>query len=414
MKFLFISLGIFLFSNFCFSQFTLFNTGNSGLTNNFCWYVNENSAGEVWTSTISSGVFKLSGTTWTNFNTANASIGANYVTPIAFETNNTTWIGTYSGTGGVSKYNGSTWTNYNTGNSGLPHNNVLAIAFDNQNNKWFATRNGGLAKYNGTTWTVYNTSNSNIPDNILYALEIDNSGNIWVGTALNGLAKFDGTTWTVYNTSNSSLPDNSIYGLKYNTATNSLWIGTNNGIAVLKNNTWTIYNSSNTPGISGNNFRGITHSYLTGNTYVAGLTGGISRFDGYSWKNFNKANSNLPSDSIFSINIGPSSGKIWASTYGKGIVSFDDLLTSVKETSNSIQHVSLFPNPATNQITLRIDAFKAGMSFTIYDVMGQVADKTSIIGPETTYNCNHLAKGLYTFKITLNNETLNSGKIVFE
>lgn len=401
----------------CFTveaQFVIHNTSNSGLTNNFCWYVNENSAGDVWTSTISSGVFKMSGTTWTNFNTSNASIGANYITPIAFETNNTTWIGSYSGTGGVSKYNGSTWTNYNTGNSGLPHNNVLAIAIDNQNNKWFATRNGGLAKYNGTTWTVYNTSNSNIPDDVLYALDIDNAGNVWVGTALNGLAKFDGTTWTVYNTSNSSLPNNSIYGLKYNTATNSLWVGTNAGIAVLKNNAWTVYNSSNTPGISGSNFRGIAHSYVTGNTYVAGYSSGIFRFDGYTWKNFNKSNSNLPSDTIFSINVGPSSGKVWVSTYGRGIVSFDDLFTSVKEQNSAVNYASLFPNPATNQVTIKIRNYKAGMELIIYDVLGQMADRISLTGSETIYNRTHLAKGLYTFKIMLDNEAFQTGKLIFE
>jgi hypothetical protein len=67
-----------------------------------------------------------------------------------------------------------------------------------------------------------------------------------------------------------------------------------------------------------------------------------------------------------------------------------------------------------NQLTIKLNDFKAGMNLIMYDVLGQMADKIALTGPETIYNRTSLARGLYTFKVTLKDETLQSGKIVFE
>ena len=401
----------------CYSQFTIYNSGNSGLTNNNCWYVNQKSNGQVWVATTTGGAYAYSGSTWTNYNTGNSNIGANYITPISFESNGDVWLGSYNSNAGVSKYSGGVWTKYNTSNSGLPHNDVLAVVFDSQNNKWIGTRGGGLAKFNGTTWTIYNTSNSNIPSDIIYSLEVDNTGNIWVGTALAGLAKFNGTTWTTYNTSNSLLPNNDVYSLKYNTSTNKLWIGTNGGLAILSGVNWTLNNTSSTANFPGDYVRGITHSYTTGNTYIATGNGGIGRFDGYTWITYNSSNSNLPSNQVWSINTG-NTGTIWASTISNGIVSMADVYSSVQEHSEIINQVSVFPNPTSSIINFNINTTQSGNGkIAIYDTQGKLVNETVISNniSDNLYSINTslFSKGIYSYSILFEGEQ-KSGKFIVE
>jgi hypothetical protein len=320
------------------AQFTIYNIGNSGLTNNYCWFINESPTGKVWVGTTSNGACMFDGSNWANYNTSNSGISANYITPIAFE-NNDTWLGSaYTSPGGLSKFNGTSWTSYNTNNSNIPGNEMFAISIDKFSNKWIGTRFNGLSKFNGTTWTTYNMLNSNIQSNSIYSLDADTLGNVWVGAPYSGVSKFDGTTWTNYTSNNSPLPDNDIYSLKYNKTTNSMWIGTYAGVAVLNltNNAWTIYNSTNTSNFPGDYIRGITHSSSTGKTYIATGFSGIGEFDGSNWISYNTTNSNLPSNSVWALVAG-NFGKVWAATYGGGIVSMVD--SNTIQTPNSCNAV---------------------------------------------------------------------------
>ncbi len=311
-------LAIFSAFNVSKAQFTIYNSSNSGLTDNYCWYVNESSNGDVWVSGANNGAFKKSGAIWQNY--TNSNIGGNYCTAIAFDSSGNTWIGT-DDFGGVAKFDGTNWTQYNMSNSGLPNNQVLCIVADNEK-VWIGTRNG-LARYNGSSWTIYNTNNSAIPSNVIYSLAKDTLGNIWVGTPYNGAAKFNGTTWTTYATFNSGLPDNDVYSIKYNKLDNSMWFGTAYGIGVLKNGIWSTYNTNNTIGFPGNYVRGILHSELTGKTYLASGNGGIGEFNGTTWKTYNSSNSNLPINSVWTIN-SAQNGNVWASLFGGGVVQFSD------------------------------------------------------------------------------------------
>lgn len=408
----------FLTATICTAQFTLFNSGNSGLSNNACWYVNQSPSGKVWVATTNGGTYSYSGGTWTNYNMSNSNIAANYITPISFESNGDVWFGSYNSNAGISKFNGTTWTTYNTLNSGLAHDNILAVVFDTLGNKWIGTRGGGLNKFDGNTWITYNTSNSGIPSNDVYSLEIDKTGNIWVGTALAGLAKFNGTIWTTYNTSNSSLPNNDIYSLKYNTATNSLWIGTFGGLAVLKNTTWTVYNTTSTTNFPGNYVRGITHSQTTGNTYIATGSGGIGSFDGFSWKKYTTTNSNLPSNQVWSINTS-NNGTLWASTIANGIVSMADVFSSVQEHSEIINEVSIFPNPAKNTINFNINTTTSGKGkILIYDALGKLVTETAISNTNSlnnnySINTSLFSKGIYYYSLIFEGEQ-KSGKFIIE
>jgi hypothetical protein len=93
----------------------------------------------------SGGLAKFDGVNWTVYNTSNSGLPDNYVRAIAIDGQGNKWIGTDGG--GLAKFDGVRWTVYNTSNSGLPDNWVNAIAIDGQGNKWIGTFGGGLAVY---------------------------------------------------------------------------------------------------------------------------------------------------------------------------------------------------------------------------------------------------------------------------
>ena len=141
------------------------------------------------------GLAKFDGTNWTVYNTSNSGLPDNHVSSLAIDGSGNKWIGTWDG---LAKFDGTNWTVYNTSNSGLPDNWVSSLAIDGSGNKWIGTGGwrfdyswgGGLAKFDGSNWTVYDTSNSGLPTNTVLSLTIDGSGNKWIGTT-GGLAVFN-------------------------------------------------------------------------------------------------------------------------------------------------------------------------------------------------------------------------------
>jgi hypothetical protein len=91
------------------------------------------------------GLQSLMDVNWTVYNTSNSGLPDNWVFAIAIDGQGNKWIGTDGG--GLAKFDGINWTVYNTSNSGLPDNYVFAIAIDGQGNKWIGTYGGGLAVY---------------------------------------------------------------------------------------------------------------------------------------------------------------------------------------------------------------------------------------------------------------------------
>ncbi len=83
----------------------------------------------------------------------------------------------------------------------------------------------------------------------------------------------------------------------------------------------------------------------------------------------------------------------------------DDL--SIKE--NILQNkLKFYPNPATNQITLKGN-YK---SIAIYNNLGQVVIEQ--LNPNQVINVNHLSKGLYFIKGVDKNDVIYSGKLMIE
>jgi len=213
-------------------EWTVFNTKNSPLPNDYVWSVVLDKNADKWMGTIGGGVAKFDGINWTIYNTENSELPHNDVYTIIIDNKNNKWIGT---AGGLAKFDGSSWEIYNSSNSELPVNTIWAIAIDSENNKWIGTNGGGLIKFDGSNWYSYSIINSGIPDNNIISISIDSNNNKWIGTLHEGLIKFDDFSWQLYNSDNSELPDNTIWDIKIDKKEN-IWIGTNLGLALIRTN----------------------------------------------------------------------------------------------------------------------------------------------------------------------------------
>ncbi|MCB2220255.1 MAG: T9SS type A sorting domain-containing protein [Bacteroidetes bacterium] len=432
-------------------NWTTYDASNSGLPENFVSSVTPDENGILWVGTRD-GLATFDGNNWTLINSSNSGLPDNRVSCIAIEANETKWIGTYSTNMwpwyrfSFTSFDGSYWTVYDPDNSELPYDIVNSIAIDQNGTKWIGTgggylcEGGGLASFDGNNWNSYDTSNSPLPSNYISSIAVGINGTKWVGTDIGGLAAYDGTNWTVYNTSNSGLPDNSITSLAveengiiwigtatYNGAclttfdgTNwtvldtvsgvhittmvfdgngKLWIGTHgDGLLTFENGNLVVYNTSN----SGLPDNGITSLAIEDNEVVwIGTDSGLSAFDGINWNTYNTSNSGLAHNHINSI-VTDQNGSKWIGTYnGLAVFNENGIPFGIDEPSVGIWQsaVSIYPNPASNIVSLVSQPGIEVISLEILDIQGKVVMHQLIMKNEQSYNISHLPKGLYFIRI---------------
>lgn len=143
-------------------------------------------SGNMWFGT-QIGVYKFDGSNFTVYTNENTSggLGSSYVAAIAVDPSGNMWFGTKGG--GVSKLSGSTWTNYNSTNSPLQNDYVSVIAFKG-NDIWIGTgycgqySGNGLFKFDGANWTRYFMDTNTFGASCVNDIVVDNNGNLWFGS----------------------------------------------------------------------------------------------------------------------------------------------------------------------------------------------------------------------------------------
>jgi len=85
--------------------------------------------------TDGNGLVKFDGTNWTIYNTSNSGLPSNHVQSISIEENGAKWIGLQYY--GVAKFDGANRISYKTTNSGLPSDAINSIIIDLNKDKDF-------------------------------------------------------------------------------------------------------------------------------------------------------------------------------------------------------------------------------------------------------------------------------------
>lgn len=179
--------------------------------------------------------------------------------------------------------------------------NANQIKFDHQNRLWLATDKGVFVR-DGETWSAYNKGNSGLSFEYVQSMAFDSDDCLWCGTSGGGLFLFDGRQWSRYTTSNSSIPSNYVGAMAVDND-NVVWL----------------------------NCRDPRHPDTMGLEYGFGLTS----FDGNRWVTYNSANSPLPSNCFWDMQVDADNRK-WIATAGDvGLVCFDDTAWMTYDVDNS-------------------------------------------------------------------------------
>ena len=355
MKSLFTSLFVLAFSISQAQTFTNY-TDADGLANNGvnCLDV---AAGDVMWFGTQAGVSVFDGSTWTSHNTStDAGFVDDVITAIKVISNVDVWIGSDFG---AAHYDGTSWTTY-TETDGLGDDRIKTINELDNGSIIFGT-NDGYTTFDGTTWTSFGTSDG-LPFGGVTCAVSDNYGVLVIGTSLGGVTISNGGFTEI--TEDEGLLNDKVRAIAIDDM-NNRWIGTSDGISVYNDND--LFDEQHTRMFElpapdtlnpvedikidseGNVWAGVYVDYLV-------TEGGVSAYNGTEWTQFDVSDG-LVGPVVRQLAI-DSQDNVWVAT-STGISKISDVdLGGGSGTGilngGEINTLSLYPNPATDQVSIEL------------------------------------------------------------
>ncbi len=225
---------------------------------------------------------------------------------------------------------------------GLASELIYCITEDHNGLIWLGTANG-LSRFDGTTFKkMYHSaegfvSGSSLNHHIIKSLLTDKEGNIWVGTQGGGLNRIDSKTEeiTYYlhsDTTEESINHNEVLSLAQDPKGN-IWIGTEDGLAILNPADGSIYNyyenKEDQHAIYGKAILNIKFS-AEGIAYLTAWGGPVHSVDLSANRDLSQLRferlwhkdeqSNTPKDDATWGLLSDSKGRLWAGTFGQGVI----------------------------------------------------------------------------------------------
>lgn len=348
-----------------------------------------------WVATGFSGLAKLTGNTWSFFDTINSNIPGNLVRAVIIDKRNIIWVATNKGIG---RYDGVNWTKYDTAT--LVY--VFGIVVDNNNVKWMASLGNGLIKYNDTTWTYYKMNNSGIQTNLISGIALENNIK-WLSTGYDGIIKYNDTSFINYNYSNSGIPSNSVLCISVDHSGDK-WMGFHTAYAARFNsinNSWTYYNNT-WPGIVGGTVSNVYND--SRNAKWFGTQDGLFKYNDTLLTNCNPP--------VIGGDFGDFKedkyNNLWICGQALYVYNPNGIVTVGNNTNNIpksfIVHQN-YPNPFNNETNIKYEIPVSGnISVLLYDVLGRniatLFDENKSSG---IYNLrlsfDKYSSGVYFFKV---------------
>jgi hypothetical protein len=88
----------------------------------------------------------------------------------------------------------------------------------------------------------------------------------------------------------------------------------------------------------------------------------------------------------------------------------NSLTTGVNETSINLE-LSVYPNPTTDYLTLKVDDFET-LNFQLIDLLGKVIENKKVSSSTTSINVKNLPKAIYFLNVTKNNQLVKTFKVI--
>ncbi|NRA11312.1 MAG: T9SS type A sorting domain-containing protein [Crocinitomicaceae bacterium] len=385
------ALAVTLVSNLHAQTFTNYTTADGLLSDNVN-ALDITSSDVVWFGT-QNGVSVFDGVTWTDHtNAIDAGLVDDNITAVLTQTNGDVWVGTDFG---ACVYDGASWTTFTTA-EGLGNNQIKCIEEDANGDVWFGTSNG--ASFYDGSWTNFGTPE--LPFGGVTAIEIMANGDVWLGSGLNGIIIYDGITFESI-TEAEGLIDDRIRSIR-NTSSGKRWIGTSEGISVLNSSNvletnYTIMYTMPAPDTlnpiedleidnNGNIWIGVYVDYLV-------TEGGVVAFDGSTWTEYHVSDG-LIGPVIRALDI-DSENSVWVTT-STGVSKISDHSVSIMDLASNEEYV-LFPNPATNKVTIRYPEGADESKAYIFNASMQLVEMLEFTAgaKEIQISTKHLSRGVY-------------------
>ncbi len=387
---------------------TALNSLSSGISADAIFTITKDPSGNVYTagSFIDANhreyVAKWNGSAWSElgngFNSNGDSTNSYIWTVINDASGNIYTAGGFTDTAGytyVAKWNGSTWSELGTGTNALKgNNNIFCLTIDASGNVFaaggFTDTNGYsyVAKWNGTTWTEVGTGTNALKANsLIRGMAPDASGNIYVGgwfTNASGkyyVAKWDGTSWTELGGTNALNANNEIYALMMDG--------------------------------SGNVYTGGAFTNANGKHYVA-------KWDGSAWTELGTGAGSLNANGDIGALAQGASGVVYAcGSFADSPASPYPPLNYVAKfvpglsvtNINKGDNVHIFPNPASNTLSIGLEKQYANANVRITDMTGRELYSSFIYNGKLAIDISSWTNGLYICNVDMIDEK-SSFKIV--
>ena len=89
------------------------------------------------------------------------------------------------------------------------------------------------------------------------------------------------------------------------------------------------------------------------------------------------------------------------------------VVTGIKKLKELNLFVSVYPNPATDYLTLDVKEFEfTNLSFQLYDINGKLLQSEKIMGKQTSIVMSNLAPATYFVKVISGNQSIKEFKII--
>ena len=340
----------------------------------------------------------------------------------------------------VMKFNGINWVDF--GNAGFSAGFALSIslAFSPSSEPYVAYQDGGnlnkatVMKFDGTTWVdvgnagfsagaVQGTSLAiRTSDGQPYvAYQDGDSANYLKATVM----KFDGTSWV--NVGNAGFSIGKVWYLSFEFSPSGEpylayqdWANSYKA-TVMKFDGTNWVNVGNPAFSAGNaGFTSLAFS-PSGQPYIAfedcgnncGTT--VIKFDGTNWVNVGPTSFSFTQADFTNLAFGPSDSQPYVAyrDYGNSekatVMKYDSVFVGINELQKS--RLSIYPNPATDKITIETSVATQESKLSIVNIEGQQVITRQITEPTATIDIKTLPSGVYLVRLT-NYRTVEVGKIV--
>jgi ligand-binding sensor domain-containing protein len=390
-------------------KFTNYNSKNSPLFNSLYPSVAIDKDGKVWAGNNLSGLYSFDGTSWEEYHAYNSGLLDDDINDLAIDANNVLWIATDKG---ISKYNGSNFIrSFDTSNTTMKGESVYTLGIDRNNHVWAASSsiNGtyyGITVYDGTNWKNLTGYPSQIAHSRFSEFVFTANNDAWIASDP-GITKYADSVFSFYPRAYTGLWSSYTINIDYK---GNIWAAGYDGILKYDGKNWNTIENEELGFESASYYR----IFPEGDYLWLATSWGLMKYNTITQKiieTYNTTNSQLQNNLIMDIERDPK-GNLWLAT-GSGITKMSFGETGVKEASDLINKISVYPTPSKGVVNLEIPGWKGDSRVELTDLAGRkfYSENLQAESQVHSFDFSALVRGMYLLNIYNNASLIYTKKI---